>query len=117
MYDRSLMSLTLLLALAAWVSAAPVPPPKVRPAPELSGQYNMYFHGEPWLTTLLPDGTYLSEKPGLRYEGKWEISGAVFTVRERQVGPSVSPWMTYRFTLRNGQLRSTCGQMRLEKRP
>src|SRR5262245_59617592 len=104
-------ALTFLLLFATVAHAAPIPPPKARPRPELTGTWTMVWSGSEWPTVLLPSGGYVAERPGgPRYEGRWELLGDKLYIEERLVSPSgYGQLYTYTFTLRPGQLGSTCG--------
>lgn len=108
---------TILLAIfwPAVIVSAPVPPPKPRPRPDLAGNWMAHWSGSEWPTVLLPDGTYVAERPGgPRYEGRWALAGDVLSIEERLVSPDgYGEVLRYVFSLRAGKTESTCGRLRL----
>jgi hypothetical protein len=114
-------AVALLLIVAPLFSyAAPIPPPKAKPRPDLSGAWVAHWAGSEWPTILLPEGGYVAERPGgPRYEGRWKLAGHKLQIEERLVGPDgYGEVYRYTFTLRAGTLRasqfdSTCGGLRL----
>lgn len=105
----------LLLVVCPLSQAAPIPPPKARPRPELSGAWVAYWSGSEWPTVMLPDGTYVAERPGgPRYEGRWELVGDKLRIEERLLGPEgYGQAYRYTFTMRPRALASKCGGLRL----
>src|SRR5262245_43294049 len=108
-------ALALLLLIAPLAHAAPIPPPKPKPRPDLPGAWVAHWSGAEWPTVLLADGGYVAERPGgPRYEGRWELVGNKLLIEERLVGPEgYGQVYRYSFTMRPGQLGSTCGGLRL----
>lgn len=108
-------ALILLLLVATAAQAAPIPPPKVRPRPELAGSWLAVWSGSEWPTYFLPCGTYIAERPGgPRYEGRWALEGDKLRIEERLISPTGHGQVySYTFTLRPGQLGTTCGKLRL----
>ncbi len=120
-----LFGLALLAAVVAlqhlegWCRGAPVPPARARPRPELAGSWVAHWSGSEWPTVMLPDGTYVAERPGgPRYEGRWSLSGDTLRIEERLLTPEgYGQAYRYAFTLRPGTTRSACGGLDLRRLP
>jgi hypothetical protein len=107
----------LLPCLLATAYSAPLPQPKSKIRPDLSGAWTAKWSGSEWPTVLLPDGTYVAERAGgPRYEGRWKLDGDELTIEER-LRNEYGYGQVYRhtFTLQPGKTHTRCGSLTLER--
>lgn len=110
------LALVLVMLVSPLSQAAPIPPPKAKPRPDFSGSWVAVWSGAEWPTVMLPDGTYVAERPGgPRYEGRWELDANNKLIIEERLVNAYGYGQVYRytFTMKQGKLLSTCGGLRL----
>jgi hypothetical protein len=113
--------LTAVLALT--LAAAPVPPPRARPAPArppAPGRCVMTWQGNAdWQASFDRSGGYAAwTDKGSRFEGHWAIDKDRLVIRERLVtGPAPGGWVEYTFALVPGRWESVCGKFGLKAAP
>jgi len=112
------------LTFALALSGAPIPKGKELIRPEINGAYEMSWHRSLYDTYFLKGGDYVAvtqRTPGSeqsRWEGSWWLEGDVIHIKEQRVISHTGErheFISYKFTLEKGKLKSINGQFALKE--